>query len=230
MTKSPDSLIKKLGVEFKDKTLLDIALLHRSYSSEHQIARDNERLEYLGDSILSACVSDMLFRKFPEKSEGDLTKIRARLVSRRALKKWGKKLKLGDYVFLGEKMKKYMESRETHIIENTMEAVIGAIYIDSGFDTAYNFIKKGVENQDFHKIVDFKSQLQEYAVEVYGEIPQYTTISETGPSHNKKFKITVSVEDKIYGEGAGSNKKMAQQNAARKAYRKIKKRMRNNEE
>ncbi len=224
MTKSLDSLIKKLGVEFKDKTLLDIALLHRSYSSEHQIARDNERLEYLGDSILSACVSDMLFRKFPEKSEGDLTKIRARLVSRRALKKWGKKLKLGDYVFLGEKMKKYMESRETHIIENTMEAVIGAIYIDSGFDTAYNFIKKGVENLDFHKIVDFKSQLQEYAVEVYGEIPQYTTISETGPSHNKKFKITVSVEDKIYGEGTGSNKKMAQQNAARKAYKKLVKR------
>lgn len=224
MTKSLDSLIKKLGVEFKDKTLLDIALLHRSYSSEHQIARDNERLEYLGDSILSACVSDMLFRKFPEKSEGDLTKIRARLVSRRALKKWGKKLKLGDYVFLGEKMKKYMESRETHIIENTMEAVIGAIYIDSGFDTAYNFIKKGVENLDFHKIVDFKSQLQEYAVEVYGEIPQYTTISETGPSHNKKFKITVSVEDKIYGEGTGSNKKMAQQNAALKAYKKLVKR------
>jgi ribonuclease-3 len=219
--KSLDDLIEKLGVEFKDRSLLDIALLHRSYSSQHQIARDNERLEYLGDSILNACVSDILFHKFPEKSEGDLTKIRARLVSGRAMKVWGNELNIGEYIFLSEKMKKYMSERETHIIENTMEAIIGAMYIDRGFDTVYDFIKTGVEKQDFHKIVDFKSQLQEYTVDKYGEIPQYSVVSEAGPAHNRKFKVAVSILGKVYGEGSGGNKKTAQQNAAQQAYKKL---------
>ncbi|MEA3506547.1 MAG: ribonuclease III domain-containing protein, partial [Elusimicrobiota bacterium] len=99
--KSLDELIRKLGVDFKDKSLLDKALLHRSYSSEHSIAKDNERLEFLGDSILNASVTIMLFKLFPEKDEGDLTKIKAKLVSRKALKKWGETIGLEDYIKLG---------------------------------------------------------------------------------------------------------------------------------
>ncbi|MFH1414845.1 MAG: ribonuclease III [Elusimicrobiota bacterium] len=219
--KSLDSLIDKLGVDFRDRSLLDIALLHRSYSSQHLIAKDNERLEFLGDSILSACVSDILFRKFPDKSEGDLTKIRARIVSRRALKKWGKELELEDYVFLSEKMKKYITKRETHILENTVESIIGAIYLDQGFDAVYAFIKERVKEDDFHAIVDFKSRLQEFTVDKYSEIPGYEIVAETGPSHNRKFKVSVSVKGQVYGEGTGSSKKQAQQCAAEKAYKKL---------
>jgi ribonuclease-3 len=219
--KSLDSLIEKLKVEFKDKSLLEIALLHRSYSSVHQIAKDNERLEFLGDSILNACVSDILFRKFPEKNEGELTKIRSRLVSRRALNKWGRELGVENYILISDKMKKFMTQRQTHIIENTVEAIIGAVYLDQGFKKAYGFIEEYMDQQDYHSIVDFKSTLQEYTVEKFSELPEYETVLEQGPPHHKEFRITVSVKGKVYGEGAGPNKKTAQQNAAEEAYKKL---------
>lgn len=219
--KSLESLISVLNVEFRDRSLLDIALLHRSYASQHQIAKDNERLEYLGDGILNACVSGFLFRRFPEKNEGDLTKIRARLVSRRKLKEWGEKLELKDYILLGEEVEKYIDASQTHIIENTVEAIIGAIYLDKGFKTVYEFVKNYMEKQNFHKIVDFKSRLQEYSVERFKEIPAYTIISEIGLPHRKKFEVEVSLNGKVYGRGAGSSKKTAQQNAAEKAYKKL---------
>ena len=215
---SVESLTDRLGIEFRDKSLLDIALLHRSYSSAHQIAKDNERLEFLGDSILNACVTDIIFRKFPDKDEGDLTKIRARLVSRKALRVWGEELGLGDYILISEKMKEFVDSSRTHIIENAMEAVIGAIYLDRGYDTVYGFIKSHMIKQDFHKIVDFKSRLQELTVERYGVFPEYRVVSETGPPHRKEFMVTVSIKGKEYGTGTGSSKKEAQQEAAGRAY------------
>ena len=221
--KSFEILINKLGVEFRDKSLLDTALLHRSYSSKHQIAKDNERFEFLGDSVLNACVSDILFCHFPEKSEGELTKIRANLVSGKSLKKWGEELGIGDYILISEKIKKHISHNHTRIIENTMEAIIGAIYLDGGFEAAYDFIKKYIEKQDFQEIDDFKSLLQEYVVEKYGEIPEYITISEGGPSHHKKFKISVQVNGKIMGSGIGWSKKSAQQKAAEVACKKLNK-------
>lgn len=215
------SLLNKLGIEFKDMSLLDIALLHRSYSSEHLIAKDNERLEYLGDSILNACVSDIIFHMFPYKSEGDLTKIRARIVSRRALKKWGENIGLQEYIFLSDKMRQFMKYRETYVVSNAMEAIIGAIYLDGGYKKVYMFIKKEIINWNFTEIVDFKSRLQEFTVDRFGELPMYIIVSETGPSHSKKFKIAVSIIGKVYGEGTGLSKKMAQQSAAEKAYKKL---------
>jgi len=216
-----DKLEEELGVKFRNRSLLDAALLHRSYSTQHQIAEDNERLEFLGDSILNACVSSVLFNIFPEKNEGDLTKIRAKLVSRRAMREWGKELNIENSIFISEKMKQHMASRQTHIIENTMEAIIGALYLDRGFDTAYNFIKKYVLKQDFDQIVDFKSRLQEYTVGEYDSIPVYSVIDETGPPHNSRFTIQVSVNGKAYGTGTGSSKKMAEQAAAEVAYGKL---------
>jgi ribonuclease-3 len=214
-------LLEKLGVRFRDKSLLEIALLHRSYSLTHQIARDNERLEFLGDSVLNVCVSDILFRKFPEKKEGDLTKIRAKLVSRKSLNRWGKELEIENYILISDKMKRYMAERQTHIVENTMEAIIGAIYLDQGFGIACDFISKYMENQDFHSIVDFKSTLQEYSVKKFEQIPHYSTVMEQGPPHQKEFRVTVSIKGEICGEGAGPNKKTAQQNAAQQAYKKL---------
>lgn len=219
--KNLESLIENLGVRFRDKSLLDIALLHRSYASAHQIEKDNERLEFLGDSILNACVSDIIFKKFPEKNEGDLTKIRARLVSRKALRVWGDKLSLGDYIQLSDKMKDYVTRSRTHIVENAMEAIIGAIYIDSGFETAYSFIRDYIEKQDFHKVVDFKSRLQELSVEKFSRLPEYEILSEEGPAHNKEFSVAVSVNNKRTGEGRGSSKKEAHQAAAEVAYKKL---------
>jgi len=219
--KKIESLIDRLGVDFGDKSLLDIALLHRSYSSAHQIEKDNERLEFLGDSILNACVSDIIFRRFPDNNEGDLTKIRARLVSRKALRVWGNTLGLSEYIQLSDKMKDYVAKSQTHIVENAMEAVIGAIYLDRGYAAAHSFIKDYIEKQDFHKVVDFKSRLQELSVEMFGKLPEYKVISEEGPAHRKEFRIAVSVNEKISGKGRGNSKKEAQQAAAEKAYKKI---------
>lgn len=219
--KSLDELIRKLGVDFKDKSLLDKALLHRSYSSEHSIAKDNERLEFLGDSILNASVTIMLFKLFPEKDEGDLTKIKAKLVSRKALKKWGETIGLEDYIKLGERAKKFYDRRNSRILEDTMEAVIGAVYLDSGFETVNNFIKSYMQGRDFHKITDFKSSLQEYTVKKYDRIPEYIILSETGPAHKKIFKVKVMINNKNYGEGTGYSKKNAQQKAAKEAFSRL---------
>lgn len=219
--KSTEELIKKLGLDIEDKTLFDIALLHRSYSSKYQIEKDNERLEFLGDSILNACVSDMLFKKFPEKKEGELTKIRARLVSRKALRRWGNEIGLEKYVLITEKMRNSIASRKTHIIENAMEAIVGAVYLNKGYKTVYNFIKEYVERQNFHKIVDFKSRLQEYSVQKYNEIPEYRTLTENGPPHHKEFEVEVIVNKEVLGKGKGYSKKAAQQSAAEKAYNKL---------
>jgi ribonuclease III len=214
-------LIDILGVNFKDKSLLDKALLHRSYSSEHAIAKDNERLEFLGDSILNASVTIMLFKMFPDKDEGDLTKIKAKLVSRKSLKKWGEELGLEDYIKLGVRAKKFYDKRNSRILEDTMEAVIGALYLDSGFDVVNNLIKNYMRDRDFHKITDFKSRLQEYTVKKFEQIPEYAVLSETGPPHKKIFKIEVIINNENYGKGSGYSKKNAQQMAAKEAYNKL---------
>ncbi|NLB34410.1 MAG: ribonuclease III [Elusimicrobia bacterium] len=219
--KTIESLIEKLGVEFEDKSFLDVALLHRSYSSAHQIEKDNERLEFLGDSILNACVSDIIFRRFPEKDEGDLTKIRARLVSRKALRVWGNRLGLSDYIQVSDKMKDHISTNQTHIVENAMEAIVGAIYLDRGYEVTYAFVENYMKNQDFHKIVDFKSHLQELSVEIFGNLPEYKVLAEEGPAHRRKFKVAVLVNDKVSGKGKGNSKKEAEQAAAEKAYKKI---------
>lgn len=219
--KSLKNLSDVLGVKFKDKSLLDKALVHRSYASQHQIAKDNERLEYLGDSILNACVTDFLYHRFPEKNEGDLTKIRARLVSRRKLKEWGAELNLKDYIFLGEDVEKYVGEGYTHIVEDTLEAIIGAIYLDRGFKTVYRFIEKYIKQQDFYRIFDFKSKLQEYSLNRYKTIPAYNIIRESGPPHQRTFVVQVEVNGRICGEGLGGSKKEAQQNAAKQAFEKL---------
>ncbi|MBN2406753.1 MAG: ribonuclease III [Elusimicrobia bacterium] len=225
MVKDKDKSLKNLsdvlGVKFKDKSLLDKALVHRSYASQHQIAKDNERLEYLGDSILNACVTDFLYHRFPEKNEGDLTKIRARLVSRRKLKEWGAELNLKDYIFLGEDVEKYVGEGYTHIVEDTLEAIIGAIYLDRGFKTVYRFIEKYIKQQDFYRIFDFKSKLQEYSLNRYKTIPAYNIIRESGPPHQRTFVVQVEVNGRICGEGLGGSKKEAQQNAAKQAFEKL---------
>jgi len=221
--KSLTELIQRLGVKFRDKSLLDIALLHRSYSTEHQIHKDNERLEFLGDSILNACVSEILYKMFPEKNEGELTKIRSRLVSRSALKKWGESIGLGEFIMLSDTMKQNMLRRHTHIVDNAMEAIIGAVYLDRGYDVVYEFVRQYMEKQDFHRVVDFKSKLQEITVAETGEFPEYRTVSEEGLPHQKEFTVVVLVKGKVMGKGKGRSKKSAQQIAAEKAFKKISK-------
>ncbi len=216
--KSIDDLIRELGVDFKDRSLLDKALLHRSYSTEYSISKDNERLEFLGDSLLNASVTIMLYKLFPEKDEGDLTKIKAKLVSRKSLKKWGEKLGLENYIKLGTRAKKFYNKRNSRILEDTMEAVIGAIYLDSGFEMVNKFIRNYMRERDFHKITDFKSSLQEYTVKKFNQIPEYIILSETGPAHKKIFKVEVIINNKSYGKGKGYSKKNAQQEAAKEAY------------
>ncbi|MGM0441641.1 MAG: ribonuclease III [Elusimicrobiota bacterium] len=216
-----EKISKQLGIDFKDKSLLDKALLHSSYAAQHGLKKDNERLEFLGDSILNACVSIILYDKFPGKDEGELTQLRARIVSRKSLKKWGHKLNLEEHVLLGNRMAKHVKDRETHIIGDTVEAIIGAIYLDGGFQRAYDFINSYVRNKNFDKIMDFKSRLQELTVGRQGSIPDYETVKVEGPPHSRWFKVDVKIDGEVYGTGEGLTKKEAHQRAAKEAYAKL---------
>ncbi len=215
-------LIEKLEINFKDKSLLDKALLHSSYAAQHGLDNDNERLEFLGDSILNACVSAILFEKFPDKDEGELTQLRARIVSRKSLEQWGKELDLDRYVFLGKRMSGHVQDRKTHIVGDALEAIIGAIYLDGGFKRAYNFVTSYIKDKDFNKIMDFKSRLQEISVKKLEVIPEYETINVEGPPHSRRFKVKVEVNGEYFGAGRGRTKKEAQQDAAQEAYGKLK--------
>ncbi len=220
-SKAVRELEKKLGFKFSDKSLLERALLHRSYSSQHNIEKDNERLEFLGDSILNAAVSRMLFKKFPGKDEGELTKIRAKLVSGESLREWAEKIDLEEYISLGMQTKKNSERGRNRIAVNALEAVFGAMFLDKGFKKTAAFIEKNLKDRDFRPIMDFKSALQEVTVGRTGELPEYETLSHDGPPGQKVFKVIVKIDGKIMGTGSGSTKKAAQQEAAKEAAEKL---------
>ncbi len=220
-SKATRKLEKKLGFEFSDRSLLDIALLHRSYSSQYSLKKDNERLEFLGDSVLNAAVSRMLFEKFPDKDEGELTKIRANLVSGESLREWAEKIGLEKYISLGMQTKKHSERGKTKIAADTLEAVIGAIFLDRGFEESAHFIEYNLKDRDFLPIKDYKSELQEITVISLGQIPEYETISHEGPPGKKLFKVRVKINGKTAGKGSGLTKKAAQQEAAKEAIEKL---------
>ncbi|MGM0568048.1 MAG: ribonuclease III [Elusimicrobiota bacterium] len=225
MTKELLKLLKELerslGLKFKDRSLLENALIHRSYASRHSLEKDNERLEFLGDSILNAAVSRMLYEMFPEKDEGQLTKIRARLVSGQSLRKWGEKLNLEKYIFMGEQAKRHSSPYKTKIVENTLEAIIGAVFLDKGFKKSFDLVYGELKDRDFYRVMDYKSLLQELSVSINESIPEYKTISHEGPSHRKIFEVEVGIEGRPMGRGRGRSKKAAQQEAAKEAYKLI---------
>ena len=212
-----DKAQKALGHKFKDPKLLLKSLTHKSYAAEAGSSDFNERMEFLGDSILSAVVAYFLYNKYPENDEGRLSQIKSQIVSRQQLSRWAKKIKLGEYLYIskGEELNS-ARSRDS-LLADTFEAVIAAIYIDSGYEAAQKFINGFLSLQRRIVINDPKSKLQELLQSKYQSLPDYKVIRESGPDHEKIFEIGVYHKKKQLGTGSGRCKKDAEQAAARKA-------------
>lgn len=225
MVKDIKTFSKNFGYSFKDPDLLEEAFRHSSYVNElgDSHMKDNERLEFLGDAVLDLVISDILMELFKSAREGDLSKYRAAVVNENSLCLVAKKLHLGDYLLLGRGETLTNGKEKPSILANTLEALLGALYLDAGYDKANILIGKLFEpiikNIDAnHLISDYKSRLQEYTQEIYKIRPEYTMIKETGPAHDKTFRIAIQLHDQTISEGEGKTKKEAEQMAAREAY------------
>lgn len=212
---------EKIGYEFKDKTYIQTALTHSSFANEHKEFNYNERLEFLGDSILGLVVSDYLFRARNDLPEGKLTRLRANVVCEESLSVVARKINLGDNLFLGKGEKTSGGSDRDSILADATEAVIAAIYLDGGFDQAKDFILSNLrdtiaKNIDGNIFRDYKTILQEIIQGNNGKI-SYKLVGESGPDHNKEFEMQVKCGQDTIGIGKGKNKKEAEKEAARDA-------------
>ncbi len=222
-----DSLYSKIGYEFKDSNLISTALTHSSYSNESKTkAACNERLEFLGDSVLSLAVSEYVYKTYPDLPEGDLTKLRAGVVSEASLAKVARDLDLGEFLLLGKGEQITGGRDRDSILADAMEAIIGAIYLDGGFEKAKDFVLKQLKSAIEHHYMnnghwDSKTQLQELLQSKAGTEITYEIIDEKGPDHNKLYTAQVSSNGKVMGIGTGKSKKEAEQNAAYKALQKF---------
>lgn len=217
-------LERALGYKFNDPSFLECALTHRSFANENPdlLVQDNERLEFLGDAVLTLCITDMLMKKFPECTEGDLSKIRSSIVNERPLAGIARELRIGDYLLLGKGEDISGGRSKSSLLANALEAIIAAVYCDTGFAGAFDFIGKR-----FHPLLetgvadvlyrDYKTSLQETTQNRFRVIPRYSVIREYGPDHDKVFQVRVSIGDVVSTAGLGRNKKEAEQRAARKA-------------
>jgi ribonuclease-3 len=221
----PSEFEELLGYRFRDPALLERALTHRSYVNEHAGAgfQHNESLEFLGDSVLGFLVSARVFRRWPDLTEGELSKIKAFLVSAANLLRLAERIKLGDHLRLSRGEEKTGGRKKRAILVDAYEAVIGAIYLDGDVDAASAFVERQLgeylESLDLDqlKYEDFKSTLQEQLHNLSRLEPVYRVVAEIGPDHRKTFIVQVLVRDQVVAEAAGQTKKEAQQAAARLA-------------
>ncbi|NMA99985.1 MAG: ribonuclease III [Firmicutes bacterium] len=215
-------LEEKLGYKFQDKELLDLALTHRSLSRKPE--QNNERLEFLGDAVLQLTVSTFLYHKFPHMPEGELAKTRSLLVRESTLAKVARKLGLNHFLMVGEGEKRSHAQERDSLLCDVLEAVYGAIYLDAGFERAQEVILRHLPEWDSREItrIDAKSTLQEHFQQIAKKPPVYNLIQETGPDHDKRFVVEVRFEGELLGEGIGTTKKEAEQEAARSALARLK--------
>lgn len=224
MTKDFSSFEQDTGLAFNDLDLLRQAFTHRSYLNEHrgEVRGHNERLEFLGDAVLELVATHFLYEKFPDKPEGELTAYRAALVNAVTLSDVAQSLSMNDYLLLSRGEAKDTGRARGVLLANAFEALIGAIYMDQGYEASKVFIEKYVLSK-IDSIVeerlwqDAKSALQEKAQDIEGVTPTYAVIRETGPDHDKQFVMGVSVAGKLLGQGEGKSKQEAEQAAARAA-------------
>jgi len=213
-------LEKILGVDFNNKDLLQIALTHRSYINENpEAGENNERMEFLGDAVLELVITEYLYGKFSEKPEGELTNLRASLVNANILGSVTADLGVNDFLFLSRGEARDVGRARQIILANAFEAIVGAIYLDSGYGSAQKFILNVLENKipeilEKKLYKDAKSLFQEEAQERVGVTPSYEVIKEWGPDHDKHFIVGVYLEKELVAEGEGASKQEAQQQAA----------------
>lgn len=213
-----ESLETKLGYTFRDRTLLENALTHSSYSNEnHTPCGSNERLEFLGDAILGMVTADFLYREHPDLPEGDLTRTRAALVCEDSLVEVARELGLGEYLRLGKGESSGGGRERPSIQADAVEAVLAAIYLDGGIGSARKFIQKFILTREIAGLVkprDHKTALQELVQRESGQVLQYRLVGEEGPDHNKRFFVEVALNGQSIGSGSGRSKKEAEQAAA----------------
>jgi len=218
-------LQSRLGITFVDERLLARALVHRSYAFENGGLIPNERLEFLGDAVLALVVTDEIFHLQAEAAEGRLAKIRAAAVKTASLARIGRDLGLGEFVRLGKGEAASGGATKESILADTLEAVIGAYYLDRGFHEAYDLVQSLFGERLAHLVgsgaaLDYKTSLQELSASRHGSLPVYD-VSDVGPDHEKTFTATVQVDGEAVGRGEGRSKKQAEQRAAREAYHRL---------
>ena len=217
---------KAAGFKFKNTDLLNLSFMHRSVSNETGNKVNNERLEFLGDSILGAVCATLLYQTYKEKSEGELAKIKAVVVSEDILSGIARGLHIDEMLLLGKGEENSGGRTKKAILADAMEAVIGALYLDSGYKAAFEFVSRCISPEieqatgaNYHK--DYKSLLQEYCQRVYRCYPEYRIVKRSGPEHDRIFWMEVRINETVYGTGSGRNKKSAEQEAAKAAWEKL---------
>ena len=211
---------QNIGHSIRNEEVFLQALLHRSFLQRmSHVGPSNERLEFLGDSVLNLIVAEYLFTRFPDAEEGDLTKLRSRLVNRKALATYGKELRLFDFIMMSDSAAHAGAKGSDTIIADTYEAVVAAIYLDGGFDDARKFVKRQVLAAVERGVVttddeNYKSRLLEYAQARGLGVPRYSTVREEGPDHDRTFTVVVFLSNQRKGSGSGKNKNEAEQAAA----------------
>lgn len=216
-----DKFEKKIGYEFKNKKLYREALSHSSYTNEGKRTQNNERLEFLGDSVLSLVVSEKIFKDYKDMPEGDLSKIRAGLVCEKSLCDFARSVNLGEYMFLGKGEERTGGRDRPSILADAFEALIAGIYLDGGLEKVRTFILQFIPNDidinSFNSLEDYKTALQEIIQQNKEEKVEYILICETGPDHDKIFNVEVLLNSNVIGNGKGKSKKQAEQDAAKQA-------------
>ena len=226
-----EKLEADIGYEFFNKDILKESLTHSSYANELKAKKQssvcNERLEFLGDSVLSVVVSDFLFKKFSEMPEGELTQRRAALVRSQALASYARKIKLGDYLYLGKGEEKCNGRQKQSTLENAFEALLAAMYLDAnlagkdGFSIVRSFVLPIIScevEQNYSPITnDAKTELQQLIQQAEGDFLEYVVVGESGPDHDKVFVVEARLNTNVIGKGSGKSKREAEQNAAREA-------------
>jgi ribonuclease-3 len=219
-------LIEALGVSFHDPRLLQSALIHRSFLNEHpepdKELSSNERLEFLGDAVLNMIAADWLYHFFPERAEGELTTLRASLVKTTTLARFAREINLGHYVRIGRGGDTQAARERPGLLADVFEAVLGAIYLDQGLDSARSFVLPFLQ-AEVERIFagqvehDYRTRLQELVQAEHGITPTYRTLQVSGPDHSREFTVEVCIGEQPYGVGCGSSKQNAAQDAARSA-------------
>lgn len=214
------ALEEKLGHRFRDISFCENALTHRSWLNEtNEPGRsDNERLEFLGDSVLALAISDILMQRYPDQPEGELSKARSALVNEAGLARVSDGLLLGQWIFLGRGEEQAGGRQKRSLLSNALEALIGAVYLDGGFAAAFRVVERlftpVLAETPVTTARDFKSRLQEISQARLQMAPVYTVVGQHGPDHDKTFEVAISLGEKEYGRAQGKSKKEAQQNAA----------------
>ena len=219
---SVNDLLKKLHITYKNVAIYEQALTHPSYNGDANTKhQDYEKLEFMGDAVLGYVTADLVYKNRPEMSEGNLTKLRSVLVSTKPLAEYARKIGLSDYIRIGHSITVNQVKESDKILENVLEALIGATYLDAGLKVAYGLIKKlllkDILAYDADNLTDYKSKLQEEIQAEHRDAVQYVTVNQSGPAHDRTFTVQVLYNEIVLGTGVGKSKKKAEEMAAKDA-------------